>query len=86
MKDLHRCENMKLAEAWYEQAEDYFVLNLNRVATEMDLHENHYLEEEGQTIETVAIKVLYCPYCGEKLAGASTSLSPSFVHHDFSKW
>jgi hypothetical protein len=86
MKELHYCDNMKLVDAWYEYVEGCFILNLNRVATEIDLQENHYLEEVGQIIETIAIKVRYCPYCGKKFDGANTSLSPSFVHYDFSKW
>ncbi|WP_027851781.1 hypothetical protein [Marinospirillum insulare] len=83
MEKNHRCESLKLAEAWYEVVEGDFFLNLIRVATENDVQENHYLEEEGQVIEAVTIPVLYCPYCGERLEESGASLSPSFIHQDF---
>lgn len=86
MTVVHKCKNMDSAEAWIENDEGEWLLNINRVATEQDLEENHYLEEIGQTIQHVAINVLFCPYCGQKLNEAQGDLVPSFRHNDFSKW
>ena len=86
MSKIHQCESMILAEAWIEAVQGEFRLNLNRIATEEDLEENHDLEEIGQTIGHVAINILYCPYCGEKLIEGSKGFVPSFVYNDFSNW
>lgn len=86
MEDLHRCENMPLTDIWYERNQDSIILNINRVATEQDLLENHYLEEVGQAVESIGVEVIFCPYCGKKLDTTNKFLAPSFTYHDFSKW
>lgn len=86
MAEVHKCKSMDAVEAWLENNQGEWLLNINRVATEQDLEENHYLEEVGQTIEHVAINVLFCPYCGEKLDKASADITPSFIRNDYSKW
>ncbi len=86
MENTHQCKSMHAVEAWITNAGNEWHLNINRVATEQDLEENHYLEEVGQTIESVAINILYCPYCGEKLSHSQGECIPSFRHNDYSKW
>ena len=85
MQDIHKCELIASAEAWIENQDGAWILNINRVATEEDLENNHYLEVPGETVETVAIAVLYCPYCGEQLNESRADLIPAFRHFDFSK-
>ena len=67
----------------YQKGE--WLLNINHVATEQDLEENHYLEELRQVVAHVVINVLFCPYCGEKLDDIQTDINPSFKYNDFSK-
>jgi hypothetical protein len=86
MTKVHECETMRSAEAWIEETEGEWSLNINHVASEEDLEENHYLEEVGQTIETVSINVRFCPYCGRGLLCNEDRMVPSFTHHDLSKW
>ncbi|KGJ98570.1 hypothetical protein [Thalassotalea sp. ND16A] len=86
MSDNHKCESMALAEAWIEKSGRYWVLNINSVATEQDLEDNHYLEEIGQTIRQVTIQIKFCPYCGFKLSKSRNNVIPGFELHDFSKW
>lgn len=85
MVDVHKCKSMNAVEAWVGNDQGEWLLNIN-VATEQDLEENHYLEEIGQTIAHLAIKIIFCPYCGEKLDKTSTDITPSFTHNDYSKW
>lgn len=80
---IHDCPFFLHAEAWFEEDGSDIYLNLNRVATEKDLESDHYLEYEGQTIETVKIRVTFCPYCGEKLGGSDEVVVPQFQHFSF---
>lgn len=80
---IHDCPSCSLAEAWFEEDGSDIYLNLNRVATEEDLEIDHYLEYEGQTIETVKILVAFCPYCGQKLGSSDRVVVPQFQHHNF---
>ena len=80
---IHNCSSCSLAETWFEEDDSDVYLNLNRVATEEDLENDHYLEYEGQTIETVKIRVAFCPYCGEKLSSGKKVVVPQFQHHNF---
>tara|TARA_R110002167_G_scaffold192345_2_gene394836 strand:- start:14905 stop:15162 length:258 start_codon:yes stop_codon:yes gene_type:complete len=82
---VHQCEPMTLAEAWIEKGDQGWVLNINKVATEQDLEDNHYLEEVGQTIYQIAVGIKFCPYCGSKLDESSKSIISSFELYDFSK-
>lgn len=77
---------MTLAQAWIEKTAQGWILNINKVATEQDLEDNHYLEEVGQTIYQVAVAIKFCPYCGLKLDESTDSIIPSFELYDFSKW
>ena len=77
---------MDAVEAWMENDQGGWLLNINHVASEQDLQENHYLEEVGQPTEHVAINILFCPYCGEKVDKISAEITPFFTHNDYSKW
>lgn len=80
---IHNCSSGSLAELWFEEDGPDVYLNLNRLATEEDLERDHYLEYEGQTIETVKIRVVFCPYCGQKLASGVEVVVPQFQHYNF---
>ncbi len=80
---FHDCASCSLAEVWFEEDESDVYLNLNRVATEEDLEMDHYLEYEGQTIETVRISVVFCPFCGQKLGSRENPIVPQFQRHNF---
>jgi NADH pyrophosphatase NudC (nudix superfamily) len=86
MVNSHNCELLLLAEAWIENRDDNHILNINQIATEDDLEENHHLEEVGQTIFQVAINIKFCPYCGEDLKHPKNEIGPEFKLYDFSKW
>lgn len=86
MPNTHQCKSMDHGEVWIEQDDDGHQLNINHVATEQDLEENSHLEEVGQTIDTVVLNVLYCPYCGVKLDQVRDETIPTFTFHDYSKW
>lgn len=86
MKAIHQCKSMENSESWIAKEDKNWLLNINRVATEQDLEENHHLEEVGQTIEHIALNIQFCPYCGERLGESQGEIIPSFWHHDYSKW
>ncbi|MBL4680162.1 MAG: hypothetical protein JKY88_05495 [Pseudomonadales bacterium] len=86
MASTHSCKSTEHGEAWIVKEDDEWHLNINHVATEQNLEENGYLEEESQTIDSVVLNVLYCPYCGERLSEGKDETIPSFTFHDFSKW
>lgn len=80
---VHDCSSCHLAEVWFEEDGSDVYLNLNRVVTEEDLEMDHYLEYEGQTIETVRIRVTFCLFCGQKLGGGERMVVPQFQCHNF---
>jgi len=86
MENIHECAAMKVGEAWISNESGKYELNINRVATDNDLEENHHLEAVGETIETVVVNVIFCPYCGERMQKSEDQFVPSFRYHDFSKW
>jgi NADH pyrophosphatase NudC (nudix superfamily) len=86
MVDSHNCESLLLVESWIEIGDDNYILNINQIATEEDLEENHHLEYVGQTIFQVAINIKFCPYCGEDLKHPKNEIVPEFKLYDFSKW
>ncbi|HIF61162.1 MAG TPA: hypothetical protein EYQ26_17020 [Rhodospirillales bacterium] len=86
MTNTHSCKSMEHGEVWVVEDDDEWHLNINHVATEQDLEENSYLEEEGQTIHSVVLNILYCPYCGKSLSKEKDEIIPTFTFHDFSKW
>lgn len=85
MENTHSCKSILLGEVWIDNDEGGCWLNINHMATEQDLEENSYLEELGQTIDSVVLNVLYCPYCGVKLDESRDETIPTFTFHDFSK-
>ncbi len=80
---IHDCSSCSLAEVWFEEDDSDVYFNLSRGATEEDLEANHYLEYEGQTIEAVRISVVFCPFCGQKLANGEKIVVPEFQYHNF---
>lgn len=80
---IHSCSSCRLAEVWFEVDDPDVYLNLNRVATEEDLEHDHYLEYAGETIETIQVQVVFCPYCGQRLASSDGVIVPQFRHHNF---
>ena len=62
---------------------------MERLATESDLGENHYLENIGDTIWATAVGISYCPFCGDLLPDTKQSLEPpdaEYQHVDYSGW
>ena len=86
MKNNHKCESMFLAQAWFENNERGWILNINRTATEEDLEDNHHLEEVGQAICQIAVNIKFCPYCGCQLNTSKDDVVPKFILYDFSTW
>lgn len=43
MVNTHQCKSMEHGEVWISEDNDEWHLNINRVATEQDLDENHHL-------------------------------------------
>ena len=80
---IHNCPSCSYAEVWFEKNRSDVYLNLNKVATAVDLEKDHFLEYEGQTIETIKIQIAYCPYCGQKLASDNAIFEPQFQYHNF---
>lgn len=80
---MHNCASCSLAEIWFEEYESDVYLNMNRGATEEDIENDYDLEYEGQTIETVNIRVAFCPYCGLKLKSGDGIVVPQFQHRKF---
>lgn len=68
---------------WFEEYGSDVYLNMNRVATEKDIESDYDLEYVGQTIETVKIRVAFCPYCGQKLKSGEGMVVPQFQHRKF---
>jgi hypothetical protein len=42
-------------------------LHVYKEATEEDLIQNHFLQYVGELMESKAIKIRFCPYCGKNL-------------------
>ncbi len=81
MDKIHQCKQMKSVSANIETSDDISRLYFNRIATQDDLEENHYLEQVGDIIEYIVLDVLYCPYCGEQLFEVEADFVPFFHHH-----
>ncbi|EAZ97153.1 hypothetical protein [Marinobacter sp. ELB17] len=94
---IHDCDQMpkngvavRSGSGFFEDDDLGWCLFVERLATEDDLQENHYLEEVGEMIWMTAVEIKFCPYCGEKLVAAQSE-SPTddfgyFVHIDSSSW
>ena len=80
---VYRAEHFLNGESWE------WCLVVQRLATESDLEENHYLENIGDTMWTTAVGISYCPFCGDLLPDAKHSMSsigPEYQHVDYSGW
>lgn len=60
-------------------------LIITREATELDIENNHILEQVGETIWDTFVEINNCPYCGEKLRHTALE-TIEFTHFDFSNW
>jgi YgiT-type zinc finger domain-containing protein len=80
---IHNCASCSLGDIWFKEDGFDVYLNLNRIATGKDVENDHYFECEGQIIEIVKVQVVFCPYCGEKLAGDKEIVELQFQHHNF---
>ena len=64
-------------------------LIIRREATEEDLEENHYLEEEGDILWETSLEISHCPYCGKYLLENESEVIEDlgrFRHYDHSGW
>ena len=97
MKDLeHRCRALPENGLGVYRAEHFlkgenweWCLVVQRLATELDLEENHYLENIGDTIWETAVGISYCPFCGDLLPDTKRSMSSpdaEYQHADYSGW
>lgn len=81
---------IRCGSAFFENEDLSWCLFIERLATEEDLQENHYLEEIGEQIWTTAVEIKFCPYCGVELLtnkpGGLTEEFGYFVHIDSSGW
>lgn len=70
----HECSNIPedvsilLSREFLPSGKKKWSLNISRTATAEDLEQNNYFEEEGETVWEASVEILYCPYCGERLA------------------
>ena len=60
-------------------------LVITREATELDIENNHILEQVGDTIWNTFVEINNCPYCGENLRNTALE-TIEFTHFDFSSW
>lgn len=79
----HSCSGLLKGVAIYEQAPGHgggWILELCREAEDKDLEENHLLEQVGDLMDIARVEIVYCPYCGAKLANGVGKSGPSFWH------
>jgi len=94
--DEHRCPELLpggvhivRAEYHLEDSDWSWSLIVCRLATPTDLEENHYLEEEGETIWQTIVGISHCPFCGAALEADIERPIPreaDFHHIDSSGW
>ena len=91
----HRCSfipegiHIYRAKHFLDNSQWPWCLVIARLATQKDLEENHYLDEEGDTIWQTVVGITHCPYCGEPLENQSQEseqLEADFYHADFTGW
>ena len=74
---IHKCDlqpdDIMIAFTNMEFGEYKWSMSICRTATQQDLEENHYFEEEGDIIWQTVVEILACPYCGEILAEQGAS-------------
>ncbi|RPI74484.1 MAG: hypothetical protein EHM45_18835 [Desulfobacteraceae bacterium] len=93
---LHECEKLPSIGVQILYAMDNVERNamtwrliIRREATEEDLEENSYLEEEGEILWETSLEILHCPFCGEHLLDEKDKIFEDhgrFSHNDFSGW
>lgn len=93
---LHECEKLPSSgvEILYsmdnvERNAMTWHLIIRREATEEDLEENNYLEEEGETLWETSLEILHCPFCGKYLLENKDEVFEDhgrFHHNDCSGW
>ncbi|MBE8168075.1 MAG: hypothetical protein HAW66_06890 [Shewanella sp.] len=90
---IHQCEFMPSESCQIEgfqpqtDSEIDWKLVIYREATEEDLEESNYLEEEGDLLWQATLKLTFCPYCGKQLANMLQSTKyPEFSYEDFRSW
>ena len=92
----HKCKELPGSGVGVYRAEHFLTgknwkwcLVVQRLATESDLGENHYLENVGDAIWATAVGISYCPFCGGVLPGTKRSMSSpeaEYQHVDHSSW
>ena len=70
--DIHQCPDQRPGvQVVYSRGIQHgrwtWQLVVTREATQSDLEANHYLEEEGEIIWSMAVEINHCPYCGGRL-------------------
>lgn len=93
--ELHECESLPggvrivFSMDHVERKAMVWRMFIRREAKIEDLEDNHYLEEEGETIWETSIEIVFCPFCGEQLFDLKASPFKNFgkfEHSDYSGW
>ncbi len=88
--NIHECKS-QVSEVRIEYSKSYlhetftWQLVITKEAKEIDLEENHYLENVGDALWSTIIEVNNCPFCGLKLRDKKLT-EIEFVHLDSSGW
>lgn len=70
----------------FDGFDSVWLLIIKRESTLEDLEDNHYLEEEGETLWETILEISHCPFCGQELYENGESSEDKFVHRDSSGW
>lgn len=94
--DEHICDRMPAGGVRVERESGYIGLALwqwclvvERVATEEDVEENHYLENSGEMIWSTVVGISHCPFCGALLESSSSGFEvprAEYFHVDGLGW
>ncbi len=88
--EIHECK-LQMPGARLIKSKSYFhekftwQLIIERVASEEDLEQNHYLENAGDQLWSVVAEVNHCPYCSLQL-NENKNKTKEFVLLDSSDW
>lgn len=94
----HHCDRMPLGNVRVVHQQGYdeiggeswsWYLVVERVATEKDLEENHYLEDVGDMIWCTVVGVSHCPFCGVALEAREfgrEKRAAEYFHLDRTGW
>ena len=93
---LHECENLPSNGVQILYAMDNVERNamtwrliIRREATEEYLEENHFLEEEGETLWETSLEIIHFPFCGKNIPEKKDKIYEDhgrFNHNDFPSW